>query len=130
MDDPGAWHPISVEELRDLINGGLERMNAAQRRLWDLIKITPEKWRQFPHGAESEGFWAVALIGETVLWYNDIEEGFNRSSYREVGTIDEYFCDQDELEWAVQALLRRIETGEEVGRFGPPVTLGGDGETE
>ena len=26
-------------------------------------------------------FWVVGLIGRTVIWYNDIEEGFNRSAF-------------------------------------------------
>lgn len=45
------------------------------------------------------GFWAIAVIENRVLWYNDIEEGFNVSNFTEPGTIPstEYWCNQDEL---------------------------------
>jgi hypothetical protein len=46
-----------------------------------------------------------------VIWYNDIEDGFNCSSYVVAGRLAEYFCNQDELELAVQNLLPIIETG-------------------
>jgi hypothetical protein len=98
-------------------------MNLPQRRLWELVRITPEKWRQEPYGKEGGGFWAVALLGTNVVWYNDIEDGFNCSRYSSRGTIDEYLCNQDELERAIQALLNLILTGQSAGSFGPPEPL-------
>jgi len=44
----------------------------------------------------------------TVNWYNDIEEGFNRSGYSTYGTIDDYWCNQDELELTAQYLMNAI----------------------
>lgn len=35
------------------------------------------------------------------LWFNDIEDGFNRSKYSDFGKIDEYWCNQDRLEIAI-----------------------------
>ena len=102
VDD--EWQPISLAELQGEINGALGRMNGTQRKLWDVISITPEKWEQDPYGKEGGGFWVVALIGPTVVWYNDIKEGFNRSRYSRYGFIDEYWCNHDELEWAIEAL--------------------------
>jgi hypothetical protein len=130
MVDHDEWQPISLAELQGEINEALGRMNATQRKLWDVIRITPEKWQQDPYGKEGGGFWVVALIGTSVVWYNDIEEGFNRSRYSRYGFIDDYWCNQDELEWAIQALLKLIETGEDTGRFGPPQTLDLPTETD
>ena len=56
----------------------------------------------------------VAIIGTTVIWYNDIEEGFNRSRYSTYGTIDDYWCSQDELELTVQYLMNAIEQGSDL----------------
>lgn len=120
MPDHEDWQPISLAELQSEISGALGRMNATQRKLWDAICITPTKWQEDSYGKEGAGFWVVALIGTTVIWYNDIEEGFNRSRYSRYGFIDEYWCNQDDLEWAIEALLKLIETGEDTGRFGPP----------
>lgn len=50
----------------------------------------------------------VAIIGNTIIWFNDIEDGFNQSSYNKVGIINEYYYNQDELEWQVQSVIDRI----------------------
>ena len=123
MDDQKAWQPISLKELLAEVNGALGRTNQQQRKLWDVISITPQKWQQDPYGKEGGGFWVVALLGTNVVWYNDIEDGFNSSRYSSYGTIDEYWCNQDELEWAVQAFLDPITTGQNAGSFGPPRPL-------
>ena len=115
------WQPISEVELWNKINLAWERMTIPQRKLWECIRIAPEKWQQHPYGEEAGGFWVVGIFGRTVVWYNDIEEGFNRSRYMVYGEIDEYWCNQDELEWTVQWLLNSIETGKDEGPYaGPP----------
>ncbi len=116
-----SWSPISEADLLARIDAGRKRMSVAQARLWDSICIPPEKWRQDPYGGEGGGFWAVAVLGRIVVWYNDIEDGFNRSRYTSYGTIDEYWCNQDRLEWTVQHLLNRVRKGQDSGVFaGPP----------
>ncbi len=92
------WVPLPREELLQLIEKGLRKMTPHERRVWDLIKIEPEKWDEARMGQEGGGFWAVALFGRQVLWYNDIEDGFNHSRFSQIGTIDEYLCDQWSLE--------------------------------
>jgi len=67
------------------------------RVAWTRIRIEPAKWRCSPWGDEGDGFWAVAIEGDRVLWFNDIEGGFNRSPFSERGVIDEYRCDRTEL---------------------------------
>lgn len=102
------WEPIAKEVLLDKINSSIDRMTSYQINLWEIIKIPPQKWREETNGELGGGFWAVAIIGSSVIWYNDIEEGFNRSSYSEYGKIDEYWCDQDELEWRLQKVLNQL----------------------
>lgn len=100
-------------------------MSIPERRFWDAICVHPEKWQQHPYGNLGGGFWVVALIGRTAIWFNDIEDGFNRSNYVQAGTIpdNEYWCDQTDLEWPVRALMRLIETGQQpTGRMGPPTS--------
>lgn len=55
-------------------------MSVPQQRLWEAIKVTPVKWHEPTYGIDGGGFWVVAIYGSTVVWYNDIEEGFNASS--------------------------------------------------
>jgi len=105
------WEPISEAGLWDKILAAEDRMDPPIRRLWEAIKIPPEKWSEETHGTEGGGFWVVAIIGTRAIWFNDIEDGFNCSSYIVAGTLTAYFCDQDELETAVKKILTFIEMG-------------------
>ena len=105
------WLPITEEALRKRIAQGEARMTPPQLRMWNAIRIVPQKWTQSPYGFDGGGFWVVGLIGQTVLWYNDIEEGFNRSQYSTLGTIDDYWCNQDELEVTIDFLMTALEKG-------------------
>ncbi len=102
------WAPISAEEIREIINEAQVDMSTTEKRLWEHVSIIPEKWEQEPYGSQGEGFWAVGLIGRSVIWYNDIEEGFNISKYQAYGKIDEYCCNQDDLRMTVGCLNRMI----------------------
>lgn len=98
-------------------------MNPLERRFWDAVAISPQKWQQKPYGDHGNGFWAVAIIGRIVVWYNDIEDGFNRSHYADYGVIpeNEYWCNQDDLELQVKQLMDTVATGNDsAGKFGPP----------
>jgi hypothetical protein len=103
------WTPISREALLERIAQGEARMLTAELRLWKMMKIEPVKWRQDPYGTDGSGFWVVGLIGSSVIWYNDVEDGFNRSKYTEHGEIADYWCNQDELDTAVKYLMNAME---------------------
>lgn len=106
-----TWEPLSELGIWEYINNAEDKMNLKQKRLWEIVKIIPEKWEQDDYGKVSGGFWVVAIFGNQVIWYNDIEYGFNRSTYYEYGKINEFWCNQDELEVVVQNLLYDIEMG-------------------
>lgn len=105
------WQPISEDALRRRVAQGEARMTPPQLRLWRAICIPFAKWRQHPWGDQGGGFWVVGLIGRTAIWYNDIEDGFNRSRFAEYGTIEDYWCNQDELETTLGYLLNTLEQG-------------------
>jgi hypothetical protein len=88
-----------------------------QRAYFKSVAFKPSKWTQAPYGDEGGGFWAIAADDDRVLWYNDIEEGFNVSTFTERGTIppDEYWCNQDELKFALPASM-----GGHRWKAGPP----------
>ncbi len=103
------WKPITKKDICDEINSAEERMSFSQKKLWEAIRIDPEKWEQDPWGNEGNGFWTVAILGKTVVWYNDIEEGFNQSGYAKYGEIQDYWCNQDQLEWTLQNILNEFK---------------------
>jgi len=117
------WAPFGEAELAKMIDARVDVMEAPDRALWNLIRVPQVKWQLHPWGDESGGFWVVGIIGRQVVWYNDIEDGFNVSRYDAAGEIAEYWCNQDELNHAMRALLSQIELGEAPGRLGPPEPL-------
>jgi site-specific DNA-adenine methylase len=119
-----TWTPITIEEIYDMIHATERDLNGELLNFWELIKIYPEKWNEETYGKEGNGFWVVGLIGRRVIYFNDIEEGFNISDYKTYGTIDNYFCNQDKLVWAIQELYDLIKSGGHVqGQAGPPIKL-------
>jgi hypothetical protein len=102
------WEPISLNKLEiNILKGELE-LKGELLNFWNLIKIEPQKWQEKEFGEEGGGFWVVAIFGNEVIYYNDIEEGFNISPYETYGHIKEYWCNQSELNWTISGLYERI----------------------
>ena len=117
------WKPLSEASLWDLLNEAELRMNPEIARFWEAVRIPPEKWVSHPYGDVGGGFWVVGLLGARAVWFNDIEDGFNISSYRSFGELPEYWCDQHELELVLQHLLHFVQTGQPLGsRASPPIS--------
>lgn len=115
---------ISEAQVWNDINNAYDRMNLEQKRVWNVIKVQPEKWRQAPKWNMDKDFWVVAIIGCNVIWFNDIEDGYNQSTYTKFGTINTYWCNQDTLETAVQNIINFLGNGyDSAGRAGPPTAV-------
>lgn len=66
----------------------------------------------------------MAILGTKVIWFNDIEEGFNISDYKTYGEIDGYYCNKDELSWSVIRLFDLVKFGGNIiGQVGAPENL-------
>src|SRR5262249_15727616 len=96
---------LTEAELWDIINQQEVELTPAQARLWEAVRIMPEKWQQEPWGAHTGGFWAIAVIGQRVVWYNEIEGGFDLSPFNEYREIALYQCSQFQLSHILQRLL-------------------------
>jgi hypothetical protein len=114
------WRPLAREELQRTVERELADCSDEQRAYFNTVAFEPAKWSQAPYGDEGGGFWAIAADDSRVLWYNDIEDGFNVSAFTEWGTIptNEYWCNQDELRFALPALM-----GGRMWKAGPPEPL-------
>lgn len=114
------WTPIDREELQRRIERGLEAGGEELRGFFARIARDPVKWQLHPFGDPGGGFWIVAVLGSRVVWFNDIEDGFNVSTFTTAGVIpaEEYRCNQDELHWAL-----RILDQSDGHRLGPPGPL-------
>lgn len=101
------WQPITLNELEKLLQKDLAECSAEARALFKNYAAKPGKWALSPWGDLGGGFWVVAVINKTVIWFNDIEDGFNTSVFTSEGVIDQYWCNQDSLK---QALLGLVES--------------------
>lgn len=59
-------------------------------------------------GEDGGGFWVVGIIGKAVIYYNDIEEGYNLSQFTNYGEIDNYRASQIELYQMIESLFEEI----------------------
>ena len=98
------WTPILLNELNIEIQKTEKDLEGEIMEFWKSIKIEPEKWNEKEYGNEGGGFWVVAIFDGKVIWYNDIEDGFNISEFEKIGEIKEYGCENDEIIWAVTKL--------------------------
>jgi hypothetical protein len=73
------WRPLAREELQSTIERELADCSDEQRAYFQTVAFEPTKWSQAPYGDEGGGFWAIAADDNRVLWYNDIDDGFNVS---------------------------------------------------
>ena len=108
------WQPIPLSDLEQLIAQQLAACSSETRALYELNAVQKMKWSLSPWGDAGGGFWVIAVLGNTALWYNDIEEGFNTSTYVQEGTIENYWCNQDTLHQALLGLIQNSST------LGPP----------
>ena len=102
------WQPISEAQIWEKINSGVAVMNPRQERMWDCVKILPTKWVKPWGSAARDGVWAVAVLGHTVVWYDDIEEGFVFSPYEHYGTIAQSKSREMALGEVLQDLINRL----------------------
>src|SRR5438105_4529603 len=101
--------PLGRKSFLDILNDDLSHCTSEQHAFFARAKFEPERWKQSPWGDFVGGFWAVASYQGRVLWFNEIEDGFNVSEYQTWGVIpkDQYWCNQDSVDLALQIL----ETG-------------------
>jgi hypothetical protein len=105
------WTPIEEKKIVNDIEycEAILFLNPDCLRFWEYIKIKPEKWSERTMGEQGGGFWVVAILGKSVIYYNDIEEGYNLSTYSTYGEIDTYCCNQMELHEMIISLFQEIE---------------------
>jgi hypothetical protein len=120
-----AWQAMAEVELLDRIAEAETSMTDREKLLWQAIRVRPCKWKQSPQGDFGGGFWVVGILGELVVWFNDIEDGFNWSGYVCHGEIGSYRCNQDELAIVIRNLLTFLDTGVHPGpNLGAPQPVG------
>ena len=97
----GSWQPISASELSELISRQLRDCEPHLRRLFETHRVAPYR-APFAKQGTLESVFVIAKKGQEVLYYEDVEDGFNVSPVSDNGAILEHWCNQDDLGIALQ----------------------------
>lgn len=85
-DDAGSWKAATVAEMTRIIEEELRRCSSEDLALFEKIKIEPQKIR-FDRGSFAEDVFVVARHGEKLVFFDDIEDGFEVAVADDDGVI-------------------------------------------
>jgi hypothetical protein len=88
---------IAKSEILNIITEQETDLELELDNFWRLINIIPEYWEADSYGQKGKRFWVVGICGKAMIWYNDIENGFNLGTYDTYGKIENYTCNRYEL---------------------------------
>ena len=116
-----TWRPITIDALESLVEAELRSCSDELRGVFAKYRVP------FRHGTLNrygrlDLVFIVAQRGSEVMYYEDVEEGFNFSPLDAEGKILEHWCNQDELR---HALIRWLSPPgmDTRPRMGPAVPL-------
>lgn len=101
MDD---GQQATIEEVNQIVARDLKECDAEQVVAFDRYRVEPFSASIVRYG-QTESVVVVARNGDQVIYYEDVEEGFNVSPISADGRILEHWCNQDELRFALNAWI-------------------------
>lgn len=90
------WQPISESELAALLDRELSNCTAEQRNIFARYRVSPYKLPIHRLGNLEEVF-VVAELPTGLIYYEDVEEGFEFDRLGADGAIPKQSCNQYEL---------------------------------
>ncbi|RTQ86081.1 MULTISPECIES: hypothetical protein [Stenotrophomonas] len=104
MDHPDSWQPITQEELATLISRQLQDCSPIQRAIFDSLRVPFRAVRLHRLGM-IERVWVVAQLPDGLLYYEDVEEGFEVGTPGEDGVLPGRGCSQLALTHILERLV-------------------------
>lgn len=94
------WQPISLTELEELVAKELQCCTQNQKDAFDRFRVP---FYQVPihRLGNLESVWVVAKLPSGLLYYEDIEEGFERGVLGDDGALQDHGCNQYGLSHAL-----------------------------
>jgi hypothetical protein len=113
------WQPATVDEVNQIVARDLKTCDAAQLAAFKTYQVEAFSAPIMRYG-KMESVIVVARNGDQVIYYEDVEDGFNVSAMGSDGMVLEHWCNDDELRFALNAWIdgRGLH-----GRLGPAVPL-------
>lgn len=113
------WKPPSVKEVRSIVETDLASCDREQLATFRRYAVEVYVAPILRYGA-MESVVIVARKGNEVIYWEDVEEGFNVAPIAEDGQILEHWCNQDELKYALDAW---IDGRKRTPRLGPAIPI-------
>ena len=104
-----SWQSITAEELTALINSELIEFNQQMLSLFESIRV-PLESVDIDRNGNIESVYVVAKFDGKILFYEDVEEGFEITTINENSVITEYGFNQFELKHVINQLLHSRDT--------------------
>lgn len=98
------WKPITKNELEELVNKQFSECSPELREIFEKYRLS-FKLAPINRYGNIEGVYIVARNENEVLYYEDVEDGFNFSLINVEGMILEHWCNQDSLSIDLQRWL-------------------------
>ena len=102
--DPDTWTPITEEEMRDLLAEQLAACTSDRREIFERYRV-PIYRAPLVRNGDEEFVFVVAVKDGEALYYEDVEEGFNRSPLSAAGEILQHWGNQDDLQGALYSWM-------------------------
>jgi hypothetical protein len=113
------WKPATVEAVKKIIGDDLAECDDEQIAAFKRSAVEPYLALIRRSGKMAKVI-VVARRGDEVIYWEEVEEGFNLSPVDSDGQILEQWCSQDELGFALNAGIEGRSLG---GKFGPATPI-------
>ncbi len=98
------WRPATIEAVRNIIQADLVNCDDEQVAAFEKYRVDPYSAPLVRYG-KVETVVVVARNGQEVIYWEDVDEGFNVSPVGFDGKILEHWCNQDDLGLALDAWI-------------------------
>lgn len=102
-----TWRPATREEVQAIVAVHQLALGNEQRELFDQIRIEPRAC-QIERSGQLEAVFVVARVGEAVVFWEDVEEGFELTAPDADGVLRDYGASQFELRHVLSQVLDRL----------------------
>ncbi len=112
------WRPATIDEVRKFVRADLEKCDPQQIAVFRQYSVDPY-FAPIERYGKLEKVVVVAYNSGEVMYWEDVEEGFNTSPVGADGHVLQHWCNQDDLGTALNQWIE----GRESGKLGPPKPL-------
>lgn len=99
------WKPATIDQVREIVESDLSNCDAEQHAAFRKYRVDPCYGKIVRYGHPSLVV-IVARKEHEVIYWEDVEEGFNVSPVGGDGEILEHWCNQDELGLALNTWIK------------------------